>query len=125
LARALPVVPADRIQIQQVLMNLIRNGVEAMECVETGAKRLIIRSQCTGDCIIVEVCDHGSGLAQPERIFEPFYSTKPEGLGVGLAISRSIVQAHDGTLRVRDNQPKGTVFSLSLPLRESRDDAKI
>jgi PAS domain S-box-containing protein len=124
LTQALPVVCADRIQIQQVLINLIRNGVEAMEWAETAVKRLIIRSQCTDDCIIVEVCDHGSGLTQPEKIFEPFYSTKPEGLGVGLAISRSIVQAHDGTLRVRDNQPQGTVFSLSLPLRESRDDSK-
>jgi PAS domain S-box-containing protein len=123
--KALPVIPADRIQIQQVLINLIRNGVEAMECAEPGAKRLIIRSQCTDDCIIVEVCDHGSGLTQPEKIFEPFYSTKPEGLGVGLAISRSIVQAHDGILRVRDNQPRGTVFSLSLPLREPKDDIKI
>jgi PAS domain S-box-containing protein len=125
LTRALPPVPIDRIQIQQVLINLIRNGVEAMECAEAAAKRLIIRSQCTDDYIIVEVQDHGSGLAQPEKIFEPFYSTKPEGLGVGLAISRSIVQAHNGTLRVRDNQPKGTVFSLSLPLRESGNDSRV
>jgi PAS domain S-box-containing protein len=125
LTRPLPAVPADRIQIQQVLINLIRNGAESMECADAAAKRLVIRSHCTDDCAIVEVCDHGSGLAQPKKIFEPFYSTKPEGLGVGLAISRSIVQAHDGTLRARDNQPKGTVFSLSLPLRDSRDEPRV
>jgi PAS domain S-box-containing protein len=125
LAQALPAVPADRIQIQQVLMNLIRNGAEAMEDANGAAKRLIVRSRHTDECVIVEVCDFGPGLKHPEKVFEPFYSTKPNGLGVGLAISRSIVQAHGGVLRVRDNQPQGTVFSLTLPLREARDDAKI
>jgi PAS domain S-box-containing protein len=125
LMQALPAVLADRIQIQQVLMNLIRNGVEAMEDANCNPKRLIVRTQSTDRCIIVEVCDHGSGLTQPDKVFEPFYSTKPNGLGIGLAISRSIVQAHGGTLRVRDNQPQGTVFSLSLPLREAQNDAKI
>jgi PAS domain S-box-containing protein len=124
LTQASPAVLADRIQIQQVLMNLIRNGAEAMEAANIHAKRLIVRTQCTDRCIIVEVCDHGPGLTQPEKVFEPFYSTKPNGLGVGLAISRSIVQAHGGTLRVRDNQPQGTVFSLSLPLQEAQNDAE-
>jgi C4-dicarboxylate-specific signal transduction histidine kinase len=125
LTQGLPAVLADRIQIQQVLMNLIRNGVEAMEDPDGHAKRLIVRSQCADGCIIVEVCDYGSGLAHPEKVFDPFYSTKPNGLGVGLAISRSIVQAHGGALRVRDNQPQGAVFSLTLPLQQARDDAKI
>jgi PAS domain S-box-containing protein len=126
LTRDLPAVLADRIQIQQVLINLIRNGAEAMEHADSHPKRLVIRSQCTDGSIIVDVCDSGSGLAHPEKVFEPFYSTKPNGLGVGLAISRSIVQAHGGALRVQDNQPQGTVFSLTLPLRsEAQDDAKI
>jgi C4-dicarboxylate-specific signal transduction histidine kinase len=125
LAQDLPVVLADRIQIQQVLMNLIRNGAEAMEDESSDARRLIVRSQRADDCIVVEVCDHGPGLIQPEKVFEPFYSTKPDGLGVGLAISRSIVQAHGGVLRARANQPHGTVFSLTLPLREHRDAAKL
>jgi signal transduction histidine kinase len=126
LTPALPPVLADRIQIQQVLMNLIRNGAEATELANSEAKRLIVRSQCREGCIIVDVCDHGVGLTHPEKVFEPFYSTKPNGLGVGLAISRSIVQAHGGVLRVRDNQPLGTVFSLTLPLRsEAGNDAKI
>jgi C4-dicarboxylate-specific signal transduction histidine kinase len=125
LAQDLPPVLADRIQIQQVLMNLIRNGAEAMEDESGDARRLFVRSQCSDHCIVVDVCDHGPGLTHPEKVFEPFYSTKPEGLGVGLAISRSIVQAHGGVLRVRANEPRGTVFSLTIPLREDRDDAKI
>jgi PAS domain S-box-containing protein len=125
LTQALPAVLADRTQIQQVLINLIRNGAEAMRDADSHTNQLIVRSQCRDGCIIVEVCDHGGGLECPEKVFEPFYSTKPNGLGVGLAISRSIAQAHGGALRVRDNQPQGTVFSLTLPLPEARDDAKI
>jgi PAS domain S-box-containing protein len=126
LTQALPSVLADRIQIQQVLMNLLRNGADAMEDTNNHAKRLIVRSQFTDECIIVEVRDFGAGVTHPEKIFEPFYSTKQNGLGVGLAISRSIIHAHGGVLLVRDNQPQGTVFSLTLPLRsESQDDAKI
>jgi hypothetical protein len=98
---------ADRIQIQQVLMNLIRNGAEAMENADSPDKRLDVRSQCTDECIIVEVCDYGPGVTHPENVFEPFYSTKQNGLGVGLAISRSIVQAHGGAVQVRDNQRGG------------------
>ena len=126
LTQALPSMLADRIQIQQVLMNLLRNGAEAMEDANNNAKRLIVRSQFTDECIIVEVRDYGPGVTHPEKVFEPFYSTKQNGLGVGLAISRSIIQAHGGVLLVRDNQPQGTIFSLTLPLRsEAKDDAKI
>jgi hypothetical protein len=88
-------------------MNLIRNGAEAMENADSPDKRLDVRSQCTDECIIVEVCDYGPGVTHPENVFEPFYSTKQNGLGVGLAISRSIVQAHGGAVQVRDNQRGG------------------
>jgi PAS domain S-box-containing protein len=126
LAQPLPPLLADRIQIQQALMNLIRNGAEAMENSTSDAKRLILRSRCTDGCVILEVCDFGSGLAHPDKAFEPFYSTKQDGLGVGLAISRSIIQAHGGVLRVRDNQPHGTIFWLTLPLSsDTQHDARI
>ena len=117
LAPALPRVLADRIQIQQVLVNLIRNGSEALENVDDQAKRLIVRSRSTNASIVVEVCDYGSGLADPEKAFDPFYSTKQNGLGVGLAISRSIIQAHGGEISARDNKPQGTVLSFTLPAR--------
>ena len=124
LAEALPRVLADRIQIQQVLVNLVRNGAEAMEDVDKQARRLIVRTRSADGSIIVDVCDVGPGLTHPERVFEPFFSTKQNGLGVGLAISRSIAQAHGGVLVARDNQPQGAVFSLTLPMElEARDDA--
>lgn len=122
---ALPPLPADRIQIQQVLINLIRNAAEAMENTDSNERRLIIRSQSADRSIVLEVCDFGTGLTDLDKAFEPFYSTKPNGLGIGLAISRSIVQAHEGELRARENQPQGTVFSLLLPLRDSRDETTI
>jgi signal transduction histidine kinase len=97
-----------------------------MENADNHAKRLIVRAQSADGCIIVEVCDYGPGLTHPEKAFEPFYSTKQGGLGIGLAISRSIAQAHGGVLQVRDNQPQGAVFSLTLPLgSKAQDDAKI
>ena len=106
-------------------MNLIRNAAEAMDNTSDDAKRLIVRSHCEDGSIIVEVCDNGPGLTHPDKAFEPFFSTKQNGLGVGLAISRSIAQAHGGSLLVRDNRPQGTVFSLTLPIpSEAMDDTK-
>jgi PAS domain S-box-containing protein len=125
LTQGLPPASFDRIQIQQVLLNLIRNGAEAMEAANKPDKRVIVRSRCTEEWIVVEVCDHGPGLADPDKVFEPFYTTRQNGMGIGLAISRSIAQAHGGALCARDNQLQGTVFSLTLPrLSEAGDDAK-
>jgi PAS domain S-box-containing protein len=114
LAKRLPSTVADRIQVQQVLLNLMRNGTEAMEGLD-GPRRLIVRSRHVDGRIVVEVCDSGPGLADKEAAFEPFYSTKPKGMGVGLAISRSIIQAHEGQLWARDNPPRGTIFAFTLP----------
>jgi PAS domain S-box-containing protein len=123
LAETLPRVHADRIQIQQVLVNLIRNGSEALEDVDDQARRLVVRSRLAEAAIVVEVCDYGPGLTDPERAFEPFYSTKQNGMGVGLAISRSIIQAHGGELSAANNPPQGTVLSFTLPVRSEARDA--
>jgi PAS domain S-box-containing protein len=114
LAQQLPPVAADRIQVQQVLVNLIRNAAEAMEASD-GPRRLIVRSRHVDGRIVVEVCDFGPGLADKERAFDPFHSTKQNGMGVGLSISRSIIQAHEGELWARDNAPQGTIFTFTLP----------
>lgn len=111
----LPYVFADRVQLQQVLVNLIRNGMEAMEGVEA-PKVLAIHSRRGADGMVaVEIRDHGEGIADPESVFEPFFTTKPDGMGMGLAICRSIVEAHDGRIRVTASQPTGTVFQVVLP----------
>jgi PAS domain S-box-containing protein len=118
LAQQLPPVAVDRIQVQQVLVNLIRNAAEAMEALD-GPKQLIVRSRHVDGRIVIEVCDSGPGLADKEKAFEPFYSTKQDGMGVGLSISRSIIQAHEGELWARDNAPRGTIFTLTLPAPRS------
>jgi PAS domain S-box-containing protein len=121
LERDLPRTLADRVQIQQVLVNLARNGVEAMESMDQGPKALLIRSRRLDESsVLVEVCDQGCGFEDAERIFEPFFTTKPNGMGMGLAICRSIIETHHGRLWVvRDSEPAqgqpGTTFSFTLP----------
>jgi signal transduction histidine kinase/ligand-binding sensor domain-containing protein len=119
----LPQVKADRVQLQQVLLNLILNAIEAMSAVNDRRRKLtIVSAQDTGG-VVVEVRDSGIGLEQDraERVFEAFYTTKPEGLGIGLSISRSIVEAHGGRLRAAPNQPHGAVFGFSLPVAENAE----
>jgi PAS domain S-box-containing protein len=116
LDRHLPPVLVDRVQMQQVLVNLIRNGIDAMESTTDYSKSLLIRSRRDDmNAVLVEVRDRGHGVADPERIFEPFYTTKHNGMGMGLAICRSIIEAHDGRLRVTQNEPGGTTLTFTLP----------
>jgi len=120
LADGLPRIDGDRVQLQQVLLNLMFNGIEAMAAVEAGSRRLLIRSG-PGEpgALVVAVHDSGPGLdpAHHERVFEAFYTTKPDGLGMGLSICRSIVEAHGGRLWVGANPPRGTVFQFTLPVQ--------
>ncbi len=104
----------DRVQIQQVLMNLVRNGIDAMAG-ETGERTLHIRVYRADDRVHTEVSDRGIGIRQPEKIFDPFFTTKNKGMGMGLAISRSIVEAHGGKLWAEDNHPSGAKFIFTLP----------
>jgi PAS domain S-box-containing protein len=121
LGHDLPLVCCDRVQLQQVLLNLIINAIEAMSGIKERPRELTIVSDSDRpDTVSVEVRDSGTGL-DPEHaphLFEPFYTTKAEGLGIGLSISRSILEAHGGRLSAAANAPHGTVFSFSLPVNE-------
>jgi two-component system, LuxR family, sensor kinase FixL len=117
----LPLVPADRVQLQQVIMNLIVNAVEAMSSVRDRSRELTIASgKDDANAVFVEVQDTGPGIdpVDLDRLFQSFYTTKPDGIGMGLAISRSIVAAHGGRLSAAPKQPHGAVFCFTLPVDE-------
>jgi PAS domain S-box-containing protein len=116
----LPKVTGDRVQLQQVLLNLIVNAIEAMGAVNNRPRELTIVSARGTDGVEVEVRDSGIGLDphRAEQVFEAFYTTKTEGIGIGLSISRSIVEAHGGRLWAAPNEPHGAVFRFSLPVAE-------
>ena len=119
LAADLPQVMGDRVQLQQVLMNLMINGIDAMKEVD-GTRELAIKSQRAEDeQLMVSVSDTGVGLPpqQADQIFNAFFTTKPHGTGMGLRISRSIVESHGGRLWAADNSPRGASFHLTLPTK--------
>jgi PAS domain S-box-containing protein len=122
----LPSVGGDRVQLQQLLFNLLINGIEAMETVTDRPKRLWIRSdQKADEGVLIEVRDCGPGLVEPEKAFEAFYTTKENGLGMGLAICRSIVEAHQGRLWAESAGGTGATFYFTLPnLRVSNGDSR-
>jgi len=119
LAPDLPQAMADRVQLQQVLMNLMINGIEAMKDAD-GKLELAIRSQrMQNEEVVVSVTDSGVGLPpqHTEQIFNAFFTTKPHGTGMGLRISRSIIESHDGRLWAADNSPRGASFCFALPTK--------
>jgi C4-dicarboxylate-specific signal transduction histidine kinase len=111
----LPPVALDRVQMQQVLVNLIRNSMDAMEF-DRSDRVLRIRVHQVGDEIRTEISDRGQGIEFPEKVFEPFFTTKEHGMGMGLAICRSIVESHGGRLWAENNEPQGATFTFTLPL---------
>jgi len=116
---SLPKVLADPVQVQQVMMNLIMNGIDAMKDLDQ-TRELSIRSQSAGDReLMISVSDNGVGLPrqQADQIFDAFFTTKPHGIGMGLRISRSIVEAHGGRLWAADNSPRGASFYFTLPTK--------
>jgi signal transduction histidine kinase len=105
------------VQLQQVIFNLLLNGIESMDAVIDRPKKLLVRSKLQSpDAILVEVRDHGTGLADSDKAYEPFYTTKEKGMGMGLSICRSIVEAHGGRLGTMPAQGPGTTFFFTLPL---------
>ena len=117
LAKDLPQVMGDRLQLQQVLMNLMTNSLDAMKDLD-GTRELIISSQAEDGHLIISVSDTGVGLPpkQADQIFDAFFTTKPQGTGMGLRISRSIVESHGGRLWAAANSPRGASFHLTLPI---------
>jgi signal transduction histidine kinase len=119
LATDLPRVMGDRVQLQQVMMNLISNSIDAMKDLD-GSRELAIKSQrAENEHVMVSVSDTGVGLPvqQADQIFNAFFTTKFHGTGMGLSISRSIVESHSGRLWAADNSPRGASFHLILPTR--------
>ncbi len=113
----LPLVLADRVQLQQVLLNLIMNGIEALTAVTDRPRLLWVQSRIdeSGD-VLVAICDSGPGFGlEMDRVFTPFFTTKATGMGMGLSISRSLVESHGGRLWAKPNSPNGAVFSFTLP----------
>jgi two-component system CheB/CheR fusion protein len=109
----------DAVQLKQVMVNLIRNAVEALHAVEV--RRIVISTQTVEDGMIrVDIADNGPGLSEEARarLFEPFKTSKSVGLGVGLSLSRSIIEAHYGQIWAEPNDGGGTVFRFTLPLAE-------
>ncbi|HTJ91444.1 MAG TPA: ATP-binding protein [Acidocella sp.] len=118
LADSLPLIRGDRVQLQQVILNLIINAIEAMNGRNEGVREVLISTERTeADAVLVAVRDSGPGLAPEalERLFGAFYTTKPSGLGLGLSICRSIIEAHGGRLWATPNLPHGAIFRFTVP----------
>jgi signal transduction histidine kinase len=120
-APQLPEVQADRVQLQQVLLNLITNAIQAMATAEEPRVLCVTSDTHEDNFIIVSIADTGTGIERQDadRIFSPLFSTKSDGMGMGLSICRSIIQAHDGRLWVSPNTPRGSVFQFTLRARNT------
>jgi C4-dicarboxylate-specific signal transduction histidine kinase len=121
LSSDLPLVLGDRVQLQQVILNLIINGVEAMGRITEGSRELVVSSENDeANGLLVAVRDTGVGLESTNlnQLFDAFFTTKPNGMGMGLAISRSIIEAHGGRLWATANSPQGAIFQFTLPTND-------
>jgi PAS domain S-box-containing protein len=116
-AEPLPPVTGDRVQLQQVILNLVLNAAAAMSGVDDRPRLLVIRTESTADCVRLSVEDAGAGIEpeRAERLFEAFYTTKKDGMGIGLSVSRAIIEAHSGTLTAASNVGPGATFEFSIP----------
>jgi signal transduction histidine kinase len=119
LGPGLPKVTGDRVHLQQVLLNLILNGMDAMAGQPRERRRLIVRTRLAMDGMTeLVVTDSGHGIDPDKlpRVFEPFYTTKPSGMGMGLSIARTIIEAHHGRIWAENNESGGAVFRVTLPV---------
>jgi PAS domain S-box-containing protein len=121
LASNLPCVAGDRVQLQQVILNLLLNALEAMTGIDDGPRCLLVKTESgTEECVQVSVADTGVGfdVHEPMRLFDAFYTTKPGGMGIGLSVSKSIIDSHDGRLWATENESGGATFSFSIPTHQ-------
>jgi hypothetical protein len=109
--------PIDRVLIQQIVVNLLQNAIEASAEIPGERREVRLETAASNEEVVVRVADLGAGVSDPERLFKPFFTTKPDGVGLGLCICRSLVETHGGELRYRQNAPFGSVFEFSLPLK--------
>lgn len=118
----LPLIAFDRVQIQQVLVNLMHNGMDAMDAMDAtaGDRVLRIRVHRMGNVVQTEVSDQGPGVEFPDKAFEPFFTTKKDGMGMGLTICRTIVESHGGRLWAEKNEPHGATFIFTLPIEVNK-----
>jgi signal transduction histidine kinase len=119
LADGFPLIEGDRVELQQVLLNLVVNAIEAMTTVSDGVRELLIGTEeADSGHMLVAVRDSGPGFTpeSAERVFAPFYTTKSTGLGMGLSICRSIIEAHGGRLWASANEPHGAVIQFTVPI---------
>jgi len=116
LAPDLPPVQADRVLMDQVLLNLLDNACTVLVDNPPGERRLSIVTRARGDEVLLEITENGPGVSDPERVFDPFYSTKPGGLGIGLSIVRSIVRSHRGRVWMESAPGHGATVHVSLPV---------
>lgn len=115
LPKDLPLIAGDRVQIQQVLMNLVSNAIDSMQAIAKRPKRLVIRSRYRDGVVLTEVVDQGIGVSDFSQVFDTFFTTKENGMGMGLSISRSIIEAHEGRLWGSSGATEGSVFSFTIP----------
>ncbi len=116
LQSGLSLVLADRVQIQQLLVNLLQNGAEALERSAEQTRTLLVRARNESYHVVVEVCDNGAGFENADRLFDAFFTTKEDGLGMGLSICRSIIEKHAGRIWAMHNDPHGAIFGFALPV---------
>ena len=127
LAQNLPPVAGDRVQLQQVLLNLVLNACEAMTDHNSSERQLLIASQFENGAVQVSVTDHGGGIPEEklEQVFERFFTMKKQGMGLGLSICRTIIDAHRGEIWATNNSDRGATFHFSLPINHVRNEAVI
>jgi C4-dicarboxylate-specific signal transduction histidine kinase len=122
LSESLPAIKANTVQLEQVVLNFIRNGLDAMENTQTAKRELIIATEQQNDQLKLSVTDYGEGILSDSegKLFDAFYTTKSEGMGMGLSISRSIIEAHDGVISACNVDGAGACFSFELPVSKER-----